>query len=74
MNLYRQTFSFSSLIVCSFHEATSLHSGTVKEDEREIRKLSKDEHVAKQIMKSIVPSIYGHENIKTAFALSLFGR
>ncbi|KAF9518139.1 hypothetical protein BS47DRAFT_1290112 [Hydnum rufescens UP504] len=44
-----------------------------EEDEREIRKLSKDERVAKRIIKSIAPSIYGHDNIKTAIALSLFG-
>ena len=44
-----------------------------EEDERQIRQLSKDERIAKRIIKSIAPSIYGHENIKTAIALSLFG-
>ena len=43
-----------------------------EEDERQIRQLSKDERIAKRIIKSIAPSIYGHENIKTAIALSLF--
>ncbi|KAF8532503.1 MCM2/3/5 family-domain-containing protein [Gautieria morchelliformis] len=44
-----------------------------EEDEKEIRALARDERVSKRIIKSIAPSIYGHENIKTAIALSLFG-
>jgi replicative DNA helicase Mcm len=43
------------------------------EDEREIRKLSKDPHLEEKIVKSIAPSIYGHETIKKAIALALFG-
>jgi len=43
-----------------------------EEDERMIRNLSKDERISKRIIKSIAPSIYGHEDIKTAIALSLF--
>jgi DNA replication licensing factor MCM2 len=38
-----------------------------------IRNLAKDERIAKRIIKSIAPSIYGHDDIKTAIALSLFG-
>ncbi|PLW35136.1 hypothetical protein PCANC_20967 [Puccinia coronata f. sp. avenae] len=44
-----------------------------EEDEKAIRALSRDERIGKRIMKSIAPSIYGHEDIKTALALSLFG-
>ncbi|KAI0260810.1 MCM-domain-containing protein [Gloeopeniophorella convolvens] len=44
-----------------------------EEDEREIRALARDERIRKRIVKSIAPSIYGHEDIKTAIALSLFG-
>lgn len=44
-----------------------------EEDEKQIRKLSKDPRIGKRIVKSIAPSIYGHEDIKTAIALSLFG-
>ncbi|THV02336.1 MCM-domain-containing protein [Dendrothele bispora CBS 962.96] len=43
-----------------------------EEDEREMRNLAKDERIRKRIIKSIAPSIYGHEDVKTAIALSLF--
>jgi len=38
-----------------------------------IRELAKDENVGDKIIKSIAPSIYGHSDIKTALALSMFG-
>lgn len=44
-----------------------------EEDELEIRKLSKDPNIVDKIINSIAPSIYGHTDIKTAVALSLFG-
>ncbi|KZT04684.1 MCM-domain-containing protein [Laetiporus sulphureus 93-53] len=44
-----------------------------EEDEKEIRALARDDRIRKRITKSIAPSIYGHEDIKTALALSLFG-
>ncbi|KAF2083405.1 MCM-domain-containing protein [Saccharata proteae CBS 121410] len=44
-----------------------------EEDEREIRQLSKDPQIVDKIIHSIAPSIYGHTDIKTAVALSLFG-
>ncbi|KAK1224599.1 MCM DNA helicase complex subunit [Marasmius sp. AFHP31] len=43
------------------------------EDEKHIRSLARDDRIRKRIFKSIAPSIYGHEDIKTAIALSLFG-
>jgi len=43
------------------------------EDVRDIMKLSKDERIGERVMMSISPSIYGHEDIKRAIALSLFG-
>jgi len=43
------------------------------EDEQLIRKLAREDRIRKRIVKSIAPSIYGHEDIKTAIALSLFG-
>ncbi|KAL9600212.1 MAG: hypothetical protein Q9219_003355 [cf. Caloplaca sp. 3 TL-2023] len=44
-----------------------------EEDEREIRSLSRDPRIVDRIIASIAPSIYGHTDIKTAVALSLFG-
>lgn len=44
-----------------------------EEDERLIRALSKDPQIVEKIIQSIAPSIYGHNDIKTAIALSLFG-
>lgn len=44
-----------------------------EQDEREIRSLSRDPRVIEKIIGSIAPSIYGHSDIKTAVALSLFG-
>jgi DNA replication licensing factor MCM2 len=43
------------------------------EDEAAIKALASDPNIGKRIRKSIAPSIYGHEDIKTAIALSLFG-
>ena len=44
-----------------------------EQDEREIRALSKDPQIVDKIIASMAPSIYGHTDIKTAIALSLFG-
>ncbi|EDO35060.1 predicted protein [Nematostella vectensis] len=43
------------------------------EDIKAINALSKDERIGERIIASIGPSIYGHEDIKRALALSLFG-
>ncbi|RDA95604.1 hypothetical protein CP533_1154 [Ophiocordyceps camponoti-saundersi (nom. inval.)] len=43
------------------------------EDEQAIRKLSREANIIDRLVHSIAPSIYGHEDIKTAVALSLFG-
>lgn len=44
-----------------------------QEDKEEIEKLSKDPRIGERIIKSIAPSIYGHEDIKTALTLAIFG-
>lgn len=43
------------------------------EDVKEITRLSRDPRIAERIINSIAPSIYGHEYIKRALALALFG-
>lgn len=42
------------------------------EDLQAIRELSKDSRIAERIFASIAPSIYGHDDVKTAIALALF--
>ncbi|TPX13351.1 uncharacterized protein E0L32_006324 [Thyridium curvatum] len=44
-----------------------------EEDEHEIRKLARDPQIVDKIVNAIAPSIYGHTDVKTAVALSLFG-
>jgi replicative DNA helicase Mcm len=44
-----------------------------KEEEDEIKALSKDPEIFEKISKSIAPSIFGYEEIKKALALALFG-
>ena len=44
-----------------------------EEDEHQIRALSRDPQIIDKIVHSMAPSIYGHTDIKTAVALSLFG-
>ncbi len=43
------------------------------EEEEEIRKLANDPNIYEKLVKSIAPSIYGHERVKEAIALQLFG-
>ena len=38
-----------------------------------IKKLSRDPNIARKIINSVAPSIYGHYNVKTALALAMFG-
>lgn len=45
----------------------------VEEDEREFRRLSRERGIIDKIIASMAPSIYGHKDIKTAIACSLFG-
>ena len=43
------------------------------EDIKAINALSKDERIGERIIASIAPSVYGHDDIKRALALALFG-
>lgn len=44
-----------------------------EEEEREIKELAKDPQIFEKLSKSIVPSIYGFDEIKQAVTLQLFG-
>ena len=44
-----------------------------EEEIREFRKLSHEKGIIDKIIASMAPSIYGHKDIKTAIACSLFG-
>lgn len=44
-----------------------------EEEERQIQSLSKQKNIIDRIITSMAPSIYGHRDIKTALACSLFG-
>lgn len=46
--------------------------GWTEEEEREFRKMSRDRGIIDKIISSMAPSIYGHRDIKTAVACSLF--
>ncbi|CAG8645726.1 5426_t:CDS:10, partial [Acaulospora colombiana] len=67
---------FSTVIEANYisrNSNPSLALTLTEADEKEIRSLSKDPRISKRVIKSMAPSIYGHEDIKTAIALSLFG-
>jgi replicative DNA helicase Mcm len=44
-----------------------------EEEEKQIKEFAKDPHIIKKIAHSIAPGIYGHEKIKEALCLQLFG-
>ncbi|CAK7893230.1 DNA replication licensing factor Mcm2p [[Candida] anglica] len=52
---------------------SGVNSLWTEEDEREFRKLSRQPGIIDKIISSMAPSIYGHKDIKTALACSLFG-
>ena len=49
------------------------NSGLTDEDKRRIRQLGADPRIRERIIKSIAPSIYGIDHVKSAIALALFG-
>ncbi|MBI5390080.1 minichromosome maintenance protein MCM [Candidatus Woesearchaeota archaeon] len=44
-----------------------------KEDEKRIKELAQDPHLARKLVESMAPSIYGHEKVKEALLLQLCG-
>lgn len=44
-----------------------------EEDLKQMQKLRRDPRIAERIFKSIAPSIHGHDHVKRAVALAIFG-
>jgi len=69
------------LIYSRFVEANSVRSlkkdfeeiEITKEEERRLKELAKNPEIGDVILRSIAPSIYGHNEVKKALALQLFG-
>lgn len=57
----------------SMFSGASGQSSWVEEDEKDFRRLSRERGIIDKIISSMAPSIYGHKDIKTAVACSLFG-
>merc|ERR1739838_638946 len=72
-----QGFPVFATVIMANHIFRKDNANAVKaltdEDIKALVALSKDERVAERIVASIAPSIYGHDDIKRAIALSLFG-
>lgn len=57
----------------SKREDASSTSNLSEQDVRDILDLAKDNRIGDRIVKSMAPSIFGHEHCKMALAMSLFG-
>jgi DNA replication licensing factor MCM2 len=57
----------------SKHDDKSALGALSDEDIKTITDLSKEDNIGERIVASIAPSIFGHNDIKRALALSLFG-
>lgn len=72
-----QGFPVFSTVIMANHmvvkDSKQVVSSLTDEDIATIQKLSKDPRVIDRIIASIAPSIYGHNFIKRALALTLFG-
>jgi DNA replication licensing factor MCM2 len=66
---------FTTMILANYiaKGGNQYQSVVTEDDVKAIINLSKQPNIADKIINSLAPSIYGHENIKTAIALSMFG-
>lgn len=73
----QQGFPVFATVIMANHivrkDEAALSKTLTDEDVRAITALSRDPRIADRIVASIAPSIYGHEEIKRAIALALFG-
>lgn len=54
-------------------EDASSASNLSEADRKQILELASDPNIGKRIVQSLAPSIYGHEHVKMALAMALFG-
>ncbi|XP_014598435.1 PREDICTED: DNA replication licensing factor Mcm2 [Polistes canadensis] len=67
---------FSTVLLANYlfvKDSKEIVESLTEEDIASILALSKDHRIADRIVASIAPSIYGHEYIKRALALTIFG-
>lgn len=67
---------FATVLLANYlfvKDSKEIVESLTEEDIANILALSKDHRVADRIVASIAPSIYGHEYIKRALALTIFG-
>ncbi|KAK2586721.1 hypothetical protein KPH14_011756 [Odynerus spinipes] len=67
---------FSTVLLANYlfvKDSKEIVESLTEEDIASILALSKDHRIADRIVASIAPSIYGHEYIKQALALTIFG-
>jgi len=73
----KQGFPVFTTVILANHVVTqdekSEADKLTDDDKKIIHNLAKDETIGERIIASIAPSVYGHEDIKRALALSLFG-
>lgn len=73
----KQGFPCFATVIMANHilkkEDKSALASLSDEDVALIIKLSKEDNIADRIVASMAPSIYGHDDIKRALALALFG-
>ncbi|XP_015117637.1 DNA replication licensing factor Mcm2 [Diachasma alloeum] len=72
-----QGFPVFSTVLLANHvfvkDSKEIVDSLTEEDISSILKLSKDHRIVERIIASIAPSVYGHEYIKRALALAIFG-
>ncbi|KAL3824126.1 hypothetical protein ACJIZ3_020155 [Penstemon smallii] len=71
--LFIDNYAFNLSVEANYVKLLSSENKFTKDDDLEkIDKLSKDPNIGKLIIESLATSIYGHEDVKTALALSMF--
>lgn len=67
---------FATMLEANYVTRVHDHSSSTRlteDDEKEIRRMGADPLIARKIFHSIAPFIHGHEEVKIALALALFG-